>query len=81
MAIGLATAGRLYSQRVLRAREKALSLARANNVANYLWTQAIGARFIAAHGQGSDKPIVSRCLQGDHSLNARVEITFRPILV
>lgn len=63
------------------AREQALSLARANTVANYLWSQAISARFIAAHGLGADKPIVNRPGVGDNSLNARVEITFRPVLV
>ena len=63
------------------AREQALSLARANSVANYLWSQPISARFIAAHGLGADKPIVNRPAVGDNSLNARVEITFRPVLV
>ena len=58
-------------------REKALSLARADAVANYLWSQGIDTRFIFSHGLGSEKPIFVKAPQGDDSPNARIEITFR----
>lgn len=60
-------------------REYALSLARSNAVANYLWSQGIESRFIFAHGQGSEKPIVSKVSQDDRAPNARIEITFRRV--
>ena len=58
-------------------REKALSLARGDAVANYLWSQGIDTRFIFSHGLGSEKPIFVNAPQGDYSPNARIEITFR----
>jgi intracellular multiplication protein IcmN len=58
-------------------REKALSLARAQAVANYLWSQSIDSRFIFTHGHGSDKPIVNIGSGTDLSPNARIEILFR----
>jgi intracellular multiplication protein IcmN len=62
-------------------REHALSLARANAVSNYLWSQGIDTRFVFAHGEGSDKPIVMKALHtSDHSPNARIEITFRQVV-
>lgn len=57
-------------------REHALSLARAQAVADYLWSQGIDSRFIFTQGLGSDKPIVPSG-GGDNSLNSRIEITFR----
>ncbi|ETO92538.1 type IVB secretion system protein IcmN/DotK [Legionella oakridgensis] len=58
-------------------RERALTLARARAVANYLWTQNIDSRFIFTHGLGSDKPILGLVQGGDKSPNSRIEITFR----
>ncbi|KTD21066.1 type IVB secretion system protein IcmN/DotK [Legionella londiniensis] len=58
-------------------RERALTLARARAVGNYLRTQNIDSRFIFTHGHGSDKPILCLREGGDSSANARIEITFR----
>ncbi len=58
-------------------REHALSSARAEAVANYLWSQGIEARLLFTQGMGTDKPIVSMARGGDKSPNARIEITFR----
>ena len=58
-------------------REHALTLARARAVAHYLDTQDIDTRFIIAKGLGRDKPILADQKQGEASLNARIEITFR----
>nr|WP_133128950.1 type IVB secretion system protein IcmN/DotK [Legionella nagasakiensis] len=58
-------------------RERALTLARARAVANYLWTQNIDSRFIFTHGLGSDKPIMALAQGGDKSPNSRIEIAFR----
>lgn len=60
-------------------RQYALSVARSNAVANYLWSQGIESRFITAHGLGSEKPIVVKASQDDKSANARIEITFRRV--
>jgi intracellular multiplication protein IcmN len=63
-------------------RDRALTRARAKEVAEYLWSQGIDSRFIFDQGLGSEKPISSNCGVGnDTSLNARVEISFRETLV
>lgn len=62
-------------------REQALTLARARNVAEYLWSQGIDSRFIFTEGAGSDKPIVAMPQGGDLSPNSRIEITFRDAIV
>ncbi len=58
-------------------RERALTSARARAVADYLWSQDVDSRFIFTRGLGSDKPIIFSHDGGDHSPNARIEITFR----
>lgn len=58
-------------------REHALTLARSRVVGEYLWTQGVDSRFIFTQGAGRDKSIMSLRQGGDHSANARVEITFR----
>ncbi|WP_367606364.1 OmpA family protein [Legionella sp. W05-934-2] len=58
-------------------REKALTLARATKVGNYLRDQGIDSRFVFTQGHGSDKPIRRSKNGGDGSLNSRIEITFR----
>lgn len=58
-------------------REHALTLARANAVADYLWSQGIDSRFIFSKGVGIDKPIIAFAKRGDISQNSRIEITFR----
>lgn len=58
-------------------RERALTLARARVVGEYLWSQGVDSRFIFTQGLGSDKPIMSSIAGGDSSLNSRIEITFR----
>jgi intracellular multiplication protein IcmN len=65
------------SKYVSPARERALTSARSQAVADYLWTQDIDGRFIFTRGLGSDKPIFFNRSGGDDSPNARVEITFR----
>jgi intracellular multiplication protein IcmN len=64
-------------------REHALSAARAEAVANYLWSQGIDTRLLFSQGVGDDKPIVMapRARSGDKSPNARIEITFRRTIV
>lgn len=62
-------------------REHALSLARAQAVANYLWSQGVDSRLLFTQGMGSDKPIVTTARASDKSPNARVEITFRRTIV
>ena len=68
-----------YSDKCISAaRERALTLARARAVGNYLWSQGVDSRFIFTQGLGSDKPIVTFAQKkGDQSPNSRVEITFR----
>ena len=62
-------------------REQALSTARAEVVARYLWSQGIESRLLFTQGMGSDKPIVTAARAEDKSPNARVEITFRRAVV
>ncbi len=62
-------------------REHALSVARAHNVANYLWSQGVDSRLLFTQGMGSDKPIVTSARPSDKSPNARIEITFRRTIV
>lgn len=62
-------------------REHALSLARAQNVANYLWSQGIESRLLFTQGMGSDKPITTTSHANDKSPNSRIEITFRRTIV
>lgn len=71
------------SHYVSKEREHALSLARAEAVSNYLWSQGIEARLLFAEGMGTEKPIVSRVRSGlgDKSPNSRIEITFRRTIV
>jgi intracellular multiplication protein IcmN len=61
-------------------RERALTLARARAVGNYLWSQGVDSRFIFTQGLGSDKPIVAVVKNGDKSPNSRIEITFRDMV-
>lgn len=71
-----------YSSKYVSAkRERALTLARARAVADYLWSQGIDSRFIFTEGLGSDKPIVAYTQGGDKSPNSRIEITFRDAIV
>lgn len=65
------------SQYVSPSRERALTAARSQAIADYLWTQDINSRFIFTRGLGSDKPVFFDRSGGDHSPNARIEITFR----
>lgn len=58
-------------------RARALTLARARAVGDYLWSQDVKSRFIFTQGLGSDKPIVAFTQGGDKSPNSRIEITFR----
>jgi intracellular multiplication protein IcmN len=58
-------------------RDRALTLARARAVGDYLWSQGVDSRFIFTQGLGSDKPIGVFTQTGDKSPNSRVEITFR----
>lgn len=58
-------------------RDRALTLARARAVGDYLWSQGIDSRFVFTQGLGSDKPITRYNQKGDHSENSRIEITFR----
>ena len=69
------------SRYVSTKREHALSTARAEAVANYLWSQGIESRLLFTQGMGSDKPIVMAARSGDKSPNARIEITFRRVVV
>ena len=58
-------------------RDKALTLARARAVGDYLWSQGVDSRFIFTQGLGSDKPIGAFTQRCDQSTNSRIEITFR----
>lgn len=69
------------SKYVSKEREHALTLARAEAVAEYLWSQGIDSRFIFTQGAGSDKPIVAFKTRGDLSPNSRIEISFRRAIV
>jgi len=67
-----------YSSKCVSAkRDRALTLARARAVGDYLWSQGVDSRFIFTQGLGSDKPIGIFTQCGDKSPNSRVEITFR----
>lgn len=66
------------SRYVSSKRDQALSAARAEAVANYLWSQGIDSRLMFTRGFGSDKPMTTLThAGGDKSPNARIEITFR----
>lgn len=58
-------------------REKALTLARAREVALYLLSQGVDSRFIFAEAAGSEKPITADTERGEMNSNSRIEITFR----
>ena len=62
-------------------RTKALTLARARKVANYLWSQNVTTRFIFTRGMGNEKSIVERTKCSDTSPNSRIEIVFRRAIV
>ena len=62
-------------------RERALTLARARAVAHYLWGQGLDSRLLFARGLGSQKPILTTRTGGDNSINSRVEITFRRVII
>lgn len=62
-------------------RDRALTLARARAVGDYLWSQGVDSRFIFTQGLGSDKPIVSFAQAGDKSPNSRIEIVFREAVI
>lgn len=62
-------------------RERALSLARAREVGDYLLSQGIDSRFIFTKGAGSEKPISSFTQGGDRAPNSRIEIIFRDTIV
>lgn len=62
-------------------RERALTLARSRVVGEYLWSQGVDSRLIFTHGLGSEKPIMRYTQGGDMSMNARVEITFRELVI
>lgn len=67
-----------YSTKYVSApRERALTLARARTVAEYLWSQDVNTRFIFTQGLGSDKPITAHAKCVDGAPNSRIEITFR----
>ena len=70
------------SRYVSGTREHALSTARAEAVANYLWSQGLDTRLLFFQGMGDDKPIVTaaRARTGDKSPNSRIEITFRRVV-
>lgn len=71
-----------YNSRYISAeRERALSIARARAVGDYLWSQGIDTRLLFTEGAGSDKPVTAVTQGGDGSPNARVEITFRNAIV
>ncbi len=71
-----------YSSKYVSAkRERALTLARARMVADYLWSQGVDSRFIFTVGAGSDKPITRAAQDSDRSPNSRIEITFRDIII
>lgn len=68
------------SQYMSENRQRALTLARAKAVANYLWSQGVDTRFVFTEGLGSDKPIIGKAKQTDASPNSRIEITFRHVV-
>jgi len=62
-------------------RTKSLTLARAREISNYLWSQNVRTRLIFTRGKGNDKPIVSQHKCSDVSPNSRIEIVFRRAIV
>jgi intracellular multiplication protein IcmN len=62
-------------------RTDALTLARAQEISNYLWQQDIDSRLIFTRGMGSDKPIAASVKCGDTSPNSRVEIVFKRAII
>lgn len=58
-------------------RDMALSRARAEGVANYLWSQNLDARLIYAQGYGQLYPIASNEYTKGREWNERIEIIFR----
>lgn len=62
-------------------RTKSLTLARAREVSNYLWSQNVRTRLIFTRGKGNDKPIVSQHMCSDVSPNSRIEIVFRRAII
>jgi len=60
-----------------RKRDMGLSRARAQKVANYLWTQNIDARLIYAQGYGQLNPIASNEYSRGREWNERIEVIFR----
>ena len=69
------------SQYVSIQREQALTLTRARNVGDYLWSQGIDSRFIFVEGAGSEKPITHYRTGKDNAPSSRVEITFRDAII
>lgn len=61
-------------------RNRALSQARAQNVADYLWSQNIDARIMTARGFGDKDPIASNLRKAGRRANQRIEIRFRRIV-
>jgi len=61
-------------------RTRALTLARAKEVGNYLWSHNIDARMVFTEGLGDDKPIVAITKCSDESPNSRIEIVFRRVV-
>jgi intracellular multiplication protein IcmN len=71
-----------YSNRcAMESRERALTMARARTVSDYLWSQGVDSRFMFVQGLGSDKPIIPNKPKPDSPPNARIEITFREIMI
>ncbi len=60
-------------------RNLAVSRARAQNVAKYLWSQDVDARLMYAIGFGSSDPIASNNKISGQQQNDRIEITFRQL--
>lgn len=61
-------------------REFALSKARAEAVANYLWTRGMDSRLVFTRGAGSVQPIIVAGTKRDRRANARIEITFTDVV-
>ena len=71
-----------YTSRYVSAkRAHVLSEARAEAVANYLWSQGVDTRLLVAQGVGNEKPIFMSARANDKSPNARIEITFRRTII
>jgi intracellular multiplication protein IcmN len=62
-------------------RNLALSRTRAQNIADYLWSQNIDARVVHAKGEGSRQPIASNATPEGREHNQRIEIVFRKLMV